>query len=108
MRVLLLSPFDAQCHPEMILVLAGIFSSHIPHLLAHESPCSAHLKSPLAFGSVNLFVVCPSNENGNQTFLDGIELWSYACMHAAHFQWMSQCLSSLSLISRARICIKDF
>lgn len=49
---------------------------HIPHILTYKSPCAVHLKAPLAFGSVNLFVVRLSNENSNQKCLDGIELWS--------------------------------
>lgn len=61
---------------------------HIPHRPTHKSPCSAHLKAPLAFGSVNLFVVCLSNENSNWKCLDGIELWSDA---NCNFQWASQC-----------------
>lgn len=73
---------------------------HIPHLLTHKSPCSAHLGVPLAvcfFLSVNLFVICLSNENGTQKCLDGVELWRDA---HSNFQQASLCLPSLYLISR--------
>lgn len=64
------------CHsvsPRDDVSLSGDFplpQHHIPHLLTHKSPCSSHLKAPLAFGSVNLFVVCLSNENSHQKLSD--------------------------------------
>lgn len=74
--------------PEDDAALSGDFYLHqhnIPHLLPHKSPCSAHIKAPLAFGSISLFVVYQMKIN--QPFLDCIELWR---------QWTSLCLPSLN------------
>ncbi len=95
------APLRRSVSPRDELGVSGDFhlpQHHIPHLLTHKSSCSAHLKAPLAFGSVNLFVVCLSNENSNQKCLD--VLWSHAY---SSFQLTSQCLSSPHLISRVTL-----